>query len=94
MISLQKDLKYNLYGYPMYRFEVNTGYIFNTAEYPAGYPSDDNPPKDIGGEQLMNAPKHKFVISTEYSHSLTDNIDGFVSVDATYKSGASSCSYG
>ena len=80
-----KGFEISLYGYPMYGLRVNAGYIFNIAEYPDGYPSDDRIPQDLGGEQLMNAPKHKVVISTEYSHSLTDNIDGFVSVDATYK---------
>ena len=81
-----KGFEILLYGFPMLGLQVSTGYIFNIAEYPDGYPSDDDPPKDIGGEQLMNAPKHKFVISAEYSHSLTNNITGFVSADATYRS--------
>ncbi len=80
-----KGLEINLYGYPMYGLSVNAGYIYNIAEYPAGYPSDDDPPQDIGGEQLMNAPKHKFQVSTEYSHSLTNSLTGFVSADATYR---------
>ncbi len=82
---ISKGFEISLYGYPMPGLRMSTGYIFNIAEYPDGYPSDDQEPKDLGGEQLMNAPKHKFVISTEYSHSLTDNLDGFLSVDATYK---------
>ena len=82
---ISKGFEISLYGFPMRGLRVNTGYIFNIAEYPDGYPSDDEPPQDLGGEQLMNAPRHKFLVSTEYSHSLTDNLDGFVSVDATYK---------
>jgi iron complex outermembrane receptor protein len=69
----------------MYGLVFNAGYIYNIAEYPDYYPSDDQPAQDIGGKQLINAPKHKFVISTEYSHSLKGIIDAFVSVDATYK---------
>ena len=80
-----KGFEINLYGFPMLGLRVNTGYIYNIAEYPEPYGSDDEPPVDIGGTQLINAPKHKFVISTEYSHSLKNNIDGFVSVDATYR---------
>jgi iron complex outermembrane receptor protein len=82
---ISKGFEITFFGYPMYGLVFNAGYIYNIAEYPDYYPSDDEPAQDIGGEQLINAPKHKFVISTEYSHSLTNNIDGFVSVDATYK---------
>jgi iron complex outermembrane receptor protein len=82
---ISKGFEISLYGFPMFGLRVNAGYIFNIAEYPDGYPSDDPIPQDLGGEQLMNAPKHKFLVSTEYSHSLTNNLDGFVSVDATYR---------
>jgi iron complex outermembrane receptor protein len=80
-----KGFEISLYGYPMSGLSVSAGYIYNIAEYPDGYPSDDKPPRDIGGEQLMNAPKHKFQVSTEYSHSLTNSLTGFVSADATYR---------
>ncbi len=80
-----KGFEISLDGYLMPGLRMSAGYIFNIAEYPDYYPSDDDPPQDIGGEQLMNAPKHKLVITTEYSHSLTGNLDAFVSADATYK---------
>ncbi len=83
---ISKGFELTLYGYPMYGLSVSAGYIYNIAEYPDYYPSDDDPPQDIGGQQLMNAPKHKFQVSTEYSHSLTNSITGFVSADATYRS--------
>ena len=82
---ISKGFEVSLYGFPMFGLNLNAGYIFNIAEYPSGYPSDDQIPQDLGGEQLMNAPKHKFVVSTEYSHSLTNKIDGFISIDATYR---------
>ena len=82
---ISKGFEITFFGYPMYGLVFNAGYIYNIAEYPDYYPSDDQPAQDIGGEQLINAPKHKFVISTEYSHSLTDILDAFVSIDATYK---------
>jgi iron complex outermembrane receptor protein len=82
---VSKGFEINFFGYPMYGLMFNAGYIYNIAEYPSGYPSDDQEPQDLGGEQLINAPKHKFVISAEYTHSLTGILDAFYSIDATYK---------
>ncbi|MFM5950533.1 MAG: TonB-dependent receptor, partial [Novosphingobium sp.] len=46
-------------------FTINTGYQFNVVKFPTGFVGNDG--VSLAGEQFINAPKHKFTLSGEYT---------------------------
>lgn len=69
---------------------LNAGYLYNSAEYPDGYLSDDpeslGGAQDLGGKQLYLAPEHKFTLSAEYFQDISANLQWFANTNAVYKS--------
>ncbi len=63
---------------------LSAGMIYNQATYPDGFLGGDG--TDIGGSQLALAPKFKLNLGGEYSHHVASNLDGFISLDAVFKS--------
>jgi len=72
------------YGDLMDGLSYNVGYIYNKVEYPNGSTGDDG--FDLSGEQYLYAPEHKLTVSGEYRRNVIDNVDGFVNLNAVYKS--------
>ncbi|MDG6098429.1 TonB-dependent receptor [Alteromonas sp. ZYF713] len=83
-------LELNARGNVTENLTMNAGYLYNSAEYPDGYLSDDpavlGGPQDLGGRQLYLAPEHKFTISAEYSRDFAGNLQWFANTNAVYKS--------
>jgi iron complex outermembrane recepter protein len=77
---ISKGIEVDIFGQPMQGVTVNMGYIFNIAEYPAGFADQ------LTGEQLQNAPRNKFTFSGEYGGSVTGALYGFFAMDTVYKS--------
>ncbi|GGD55827.1 TonB-dependent receptor [Aurantiacibacter arachoides] len=65
-------------------FTLNTGYQFNHITYPDGYLGDAG--GDLGGTQFLNAPRHKFTLSGEYSVPLSNALEVFANANLVYKS--------
>ncbi len=62
---------------------INTGFIYNSAEYPAGFLDDTG--ANIGGEQLAFSPETKFTLSGEYFQAVGNGIEAFVNLNAVHK---------
>lgn len=72
------------YGELFTGFSVNAGYQFNHITFPEGYLGDAG--GDLGGTQFLNAPKHKFSLSGEYSLPVSNNVEVFANANVVYKS--------
>ena len=63
---------------------LSAGYQFNEIEYPDGYVGDGG--GDLSGAQFLNAPKHKFTLSGEYSFEVSNGLEAFINANMIYKS--------
>lgn len=63
---------------------INTGYQFNVVKFPSGFVGNDG--VALGGQQFINAPKHKFTFSGEYETALTGSVDVFANGNLVWKS--------
>lgn len=66
------------------KLSLNAGYTFNPVTYPDGLIGDDG--IDLSGEQVLSAPKHKFVLSGEYVEQVGNNLEAFFSTNVIVKS--------
>ncbi len=81
---VSKGFEIDVIGRPMAGLDITSGLIYVSAEYPDGY-LDADQITDIGGKQLKNVPKWKFVLSADYTHKLTDTLLAYLALDGTYK---------
>ncbi len=74
---------------------INVGYQFNKATYANGVCANDDvdllAPIGVcdgllGGQQVRNAPKHKFTLSGEYSFPVSDSLQLFANANIVHKS--------
>jgi iron complex outermembrane recepter protein len=79
-----KGFELTAFGKVAQNFTINAGYQFNDITFPAGYVGDDG--GNLGGTQFLNAPKHKFSLSGEYSAPLSDSLELFTNANMIYKS--------
>ncbi|KPF93145.1 hypothetical protein IP81_04365 [Novosphingobium sp. AAP83] len=63
---------------------INAGYTFNPVLYPDVFLGDDG--TDLSRQQLMSAPKHKFVISGEYVQPVSSDLEAFFNTNIVYRS--------
>ena len=63
---------------------INASAIYNIAKYPAGFLARDG--SLLAGQQITYAPRFAGTISGEYSRELSGNLQGFVSLDGSYRS--------
>jgi len=63
---------------------VNAGYQFNHITFPTGYLGDAG--GNLGGTQFLNAPRHKFTLSSDFSVPVTDDVEVFLNANLIYKS--------
>lgn len=63
---------------------VNVGYTFNPVLYPDTFLGDDG--TDLSRQQLLSAPKHKFVLSGEYVQPVSSNLEAFFNTNIVYRS--------
>ena len=63
---------------------VKAAYTLSDLPYPDNYLGSDG--VALKGEQLLYAPKHKIVLSGQYTGQVSNNWEGFVSVDGAWKS--------
>jgi len=80
---VSKGFEIDLIGRPVAGLNVTSGLIYVSAEYPDGYLDVDG--TDIGGKQLKNVPEWKFVLSADYTYSLTDTLLAYFAADGVYK---------
>jgi iron complex outermembrane recepter protein len=76
-------------------FTLNAGYQFNKATYAKGVCANDDvdvvAPIGVcdgllGGQQVRNAPKHKFTLSGEYNYPVSGSLELFANANIVYKS--------
>jgi iron complex outermembrane receptor protein len=85
-----RGVEVDFYGRPLEHLNINGGYIYDQAKYPAGYTGED--PNNLnggttymGGLQLVGVPKSKFTLSGDYTIPFGPVV-GFVGSDVVYKS--------
>ena len=83
---VSKGFELELTGRPVRGLSLTSGLIYVSAEYPDGH--IDAGGTDVGGEQLVNIPEWKYVLSGDYTMSLTESLLGYLAVGATYRSEA------
>lgn len=66
------------------KLSLNGGYIFNPVTYPDAFIGDDG--TDLSGEQILSAPRHKFVLSGEYVEPVNNDLEFFASTNLIYRS--------
>lgn len=66
------------------KLSLNAGYIFNPATLPDGFIGDDG--TDLSGEQILSAPRHKFVLAGEYVEPVNNGLEFFASTNIIYRS--------
>ncbi len=75
---------------------LNGGFMYDRATYPGGYltactqvgpkcPNNSTAVEDVGGTQLIAAPKFKFTLTPAYNADIYPWLDGFISADMVYK---------
>lgn len=92
-----KGVELTLFGRPVEGLNVNAGFVYNVAKFPAGWtgynPNDLRDPvagttigtTGLGNLQIVGVPKTKFTLSGDYEHAL-GALEGFVGFDAVHKS--------
>jgi iron complex outermembrane receptor protein len=85
-----KGVELDFYGHPTEYWNINGGYIFDSAKYPAGYTGLD--PNNLnggvtqmGGFQLVGVPENKFTFSTDYTIPLGP-VRAVIGADTVYQS--------
>lgn len=93
-----KGVEFDLLGFLSENLMFNAGFLYNSAVYPDGYrgaclqvsaacpDTDPETTQDIGGRQLVVAPKWKITFSPEYSFDMPFGSRGFISSDVVYRS--------
>jgi iron complex outermembrane recepter protein len=86
-----KGIELNAYGQIAPGLTITAGYIYDEAQYPAGYTGYD--PNNLSGgttslanQQLVGVPKNKVTLSALYVFPLSAAVEGFVNADTVYKS--------
>jgi iron complex outermembrane recepter protein len=79
-----KGFELTIQGRVLPGLSVNGGYQYNDITFPTGYVGDDG--GNLGGTQFLNAPKHKFTLSTDYAVPFGDTVEGFFNANLVYKS--------
>jgi iron complex outermembrane receptor protein len=75
---------------------LNGGFMYDRATYPKGYltactqvsarcANTSNATEDVGGTQLIAAPKFKFTLTPAYTGDIYPWLSGFISADMVYK---------
>ena len=87
-----KGVELNADARPLPHWQVTAGYIYDKAVYPPGYQGENpnslvgaNTTLPMGGMQLVNVPRDKFTLATEYTIPL-GRLMAFVGTTADYKS--------
>jgi len=85
-----KGIELALYGSPADGLTLQSGYIYNIAEYPSDWTGYDprnlnGGTTDLGSEQIVGVPKQKFSLSGDYSRPF-GAVEGFFAADAVYRS--------
>lgn len=81
---VSKGFEFTAFGEIARGFSVNAGYQFNDIRYPDAFVADDR--LDIGGQQFLRAPKHKFTMSATYEFAIAQNFEMFINGNVIYKS--------
>ena len=85
-----KGLELSLYGSISDQLSINAGYLYNNAQYPDGYLSDDanalGGPVDLGGRQVEKSPERKLTLSGEWFTPVGGNLEAFVNLNVIHVS--------
>lgn len=81
---LSRGAEINLFGRVTQNLTLNTGFIYAKTTYAPGVIGIDG--SDMGGEQVIRAPRYKFTMSGQYDQPIGDEAVGFVALDTVWKS--------
>ena len=79
-----RGFELNFFGRVTEGLTLNTGFIYAKVTYPSGFLGSDG--TNIGNTQLAYSPEYKFTVSGEYEHRLAQGFNGFIALDAVWKS--------
>ncbi len=87
-----KGFELGLFGQLNKNFSVNAGYQYNDVKFPTVYLGNDG--ISLGGTQFLNAPKHKFTFSGEFTAPISSGMEFFLNANLVYKSDVLLAQYG
>jgi iron complex outermembrane recepter protein len=79
-----KGFELGVFGKLSDNFSINAGYQYNDVKFPTGFVGDDG--ISLSRQQFLNAPKHKFTVSGDFSVPVSDSIEAFLNANLVYKS--------
>ena len=93
---LTEGAELDLLGFLGPGLTLNGGFMYDRATYPKGYltqctqvgpscASATSGVEDVGGSQLIAAPKFKFTLTPAYTADIYSWLNGFISADMVYK---------
>lgn len=81
---ISKGLELEVFGRLAPGLSINGSALYNVARYPNGFRAQNG--GLIEGAQLAGAPRFKATVALDYTHSLTERVEGFIGIDGAYKS--------
>lgn len=81
---VSKGFEFDIFGRIGDNFTINASAVYNDARYPSDY--SDQAGVTLKGEQIAFAPRFAATISGEFVQPLRGALEGFVSLDARYRS--------
>lgn len=79
-----KGFEIGAFGKLSDNFSINAGYQFNNVKFPTGFVGNDG--ITLSRQQFLNAPKHKFTISSDLGVPVNDSMEAFLNANLVYKS--------
>ena len=81
---VSKGIEADVYGKIGRNLTLSASAIYNIAKYPSDYTDSQN--VSLKGEQLAFAPRFAATMSGEYTHALSQSLEGFLALDVRYRS--------
>lgn len=79
-----KGIEADFFGNPAKGVNLNAGLLYNVAKYPSDFVGTFG--GSLGGQQIAFAPRWRVTFSGEYATPVVGDVEGFVALDAQYKS--------
>lgn len=89
---VSKGFEFGVMGRVADFLTINGGYQYNDVKFPTGFLGNDG--INLGGTQFLNAPKHKFTLSGEFTLPVSPSMELFSNANVVYKSAVLLGQYG
>ncbi len=87
-----KGFELGLFGRVSDNLTINAGYQYNDVKFPTPFIGNDG--ISLAGTQFLNAPKHKFTLSGEFTQPVASGVEAFLNTNIVWKSSVLLGQYG